>query len=329
MKTRTNRKIYIVNKKRNKRDFQFYMHQFVESAINCGLTPISEYQYLTRYKIRRIIKEILHIIPITPSASFKKNVLVCSQGSSILYNSIPYFFSYNIIPMLWDCWTECWDSLFNQLKILKCKICFVTSSQVADIISEKFPHMKVFWIPEGIDMSDYQKGEELKNREYCLYELGRQNQKYHEIVIEAYRENIITSYFRNEYNEDGSLKKLAFPTYQSLVKELPNIKIIISFPRSDTHPETAGNIETLTQRYWEAMLCGCLIIGKAPKELIEIIGYDPVINVDWENPKIQLGNIVNNIDNYQKLADKNYETALMHASWDYRMKKIKEVLSDL
>ena len=59
---------------------------------------------------------------------------------------------------------------------------------------------------------------------------------------------------------------------------MSKIKIVVSFPQNITNPKKAGDIETLTQRYWESMLSRNIIVGQAPEELIELIGYNPVIN---------------------------------------------------
>ena len=75
-------------------------------------------------------------------------------------------------------------------------------------------------------------------------------------------------------------------------------KIMVCFPQCDTNPGRAGNIETLTIRYWEAMLSGCVIIGRAPNELINLIGYNPVIEVDWERAQEQLEEILFCIENF-------------------------------
>ena len=102
---------------------------------------------------------------------------------------------------------------------------------------------------------------------------------------------------------------------------------MVCFPQSDTNPQKAGSLETLTQRYWEAMLSGCIIVGRAPQELIDFIGYNSVVEVEWDNPEMQLSNILHDIDSYQKIVDKSLESARKHASWDCRMPTIKECLS--
>lgn len=76
------------------------------------------------------------------------------------------------------------------------------------------------------------------------------------------------------------------------------------------------------------MLSGCLIIGRAPKELIDLVGYNPVIDVDWKNPEEQILNILNNIGSFQTFVDRNHDTAKKMASWDLRIQQIKNILYD-
>ena len=78
----------------------------------------------------------------------------------------------------------------------------------------------------------------------------------------------------------------------------------------------------MTQRYWESMLTRTLIVGHCPKELLKVIGYNPVVEVDWQDPNSQLRDIIANIDTYQELVDRNYQAALSHASWLKRIEFI-------
>lgn len=274
-------------------------------------------------KIKSFIIKVLDVLSVLQFR--KKNVLiVTSDGGNILWNSLPYQKSYHIIPMIWDVWPETWDRMYADLARLKCPVIFVTVRAMVNVLKSKFD-AEVYWIPEGIDCNDYVKGDDLKTRSVDLYELGRQHKQYHEIVNNLYCSGGIKKYVRNKYYADGSFE-LAYPTAQSLIDSLPTVKIIVSFPQVDTNPQKVGDLETLTQRYWEAMLSGCLIVGRAPKELIDFIGYDPVVNVNWEHPREQLKDILEHIEDYQTLVDKNYQVALDKASWDCRISVIKEIL---
>ena len=92
-----------------------------------------------------------------------------------------------------------------------------------------------------------------------------------------------------------------------------------------THSERAQNIETLTQRYWEAMLTGTLLVGHAPQELINVCGYNPVIELG-DNPTQVIKEILSNVESYQTLAERNRECAEEKAEWDKRMTEIMEIL---
>ena len=105
---------------------------------------------------------------------------------------------------------------------------------------------------------------------------------------------------------------------------LSNTQIAVSFPRCDTHKEMAGEIETLTERYWESMLSRCLMLGRAPKELVDIMGYNPVVEVDWTNPEKQLAEIYVHLSDYQELVDRNYHIAKERGVWCARIPMILE-----
>lgn len=108
-----------------------------------------------------------------------------------------------------------------------------------------------------------------------------------------------------------------------------NAKVTIALPRSITQPEIAGDIETLTQRYWECMFSRMVMVGHAPQELIDFIGYNPVIEL---NDKISaeelIADVIEHIEDYQALVDKNRETAEKQGSWDMRMKWLMSELAE-
>ena len=65
---------------------------------------------------------------------------------------------------------------------------------------------------------------------------------------------------------------------------MSDAKITIALPRSMTQLEMAGDIETLTQRYWECMFSRMVMVGHAPQELVDFIGYNPLIELREEIP---------------------------------------------
>ena len=353
-------KVYIKDRKRKQGQFQFYMQQFVESAIAGGFTPKGTVMFDVLFRINstmagfsRICSSLcsakgkaeskvsvpvvgqngggtfrrlaLMLYPYLGKKRKKKAIIVTSRGEALFKNAFPFFYTYEIVPMLWDVWPDSWESLYRELKFFECKTVFVTVKAMAEKISRELD-IQAYWLPEGIDPTGYGNEAELHDRPIEVYELGRQKRDYHAVLEELHRKGIVKQYCRNIYNDEGGLQKLAFPTADALLNSLQKIKIIVSFPQVDTHPQKAGGLDTLTQRYWEAMLSRCLIVGRAPGELIELIGYDPVVNVNWQEPEKQLEYILGNISDYQELVDRNYAVALEKAPWSRRIETLIEIV---
>ncbi len=72
----------------------------------------------------------------------------------------------------------------------------------------------------------------------------------------------------------------------------------------------------------------CLIFGIAPAELIELFGYNPVIEIDLNNPEEQLLNLIKNYQTFIPLIEKNYKNVIENNQWKNRIEKMLNILSD-
>lgn len=234
---------------------------------------------------------------------------------SISFDTFPGYACYEIIPLIWDCWPKYFEKTCQWFIKHDVRTAIFTSSQTANKMRSRFPQMNILAITEGIDTSKYKEGKNLNERSIDLLEFGRRNK----IVFDVNLPNNYT----HLYSKNG---EHLFKTEQDLVNGLADSKITICYPRCDTQPQKAGDIETLTQRYWEAMLSRIVIVGRAPKELIDLIGYNPVIEIGKENQKERIIDIINHINNYQSLVDRNKDTAKKMGSWDIRARQIMDWL---
>ena len=235
---------------------------------------------------------------------------------SINFDTFPDYACHEIIPFIWDCWPGYFEKTCKWFKRHEVRTAIFTSSQTAERMRERFPEMNILWCPEGIDTSLYSEGKELKNREIDILEFGLSNRKVFKAELPSSIKHVCTM-------QDG---KYIF-TNEELRQSMGNAKVTITLPRSITQPEVAGDIETLTQRYWECMLTRMVMVGHAPKELVDFIGYNPVIEIDFENPNEQICNILQHINDYIDLTNKNRETALLKGDWLARMQGIKGFLT--
>lgn len=187
----------------------------------------------------------------------------------------------------------------------------------AERMQERFPEMRIIWCPEAVDGDVYQNGKLLKDRTIDLLEFGRSNEKV--LQTGALSLNHVCT------KQNGKF----IYTNEQLYQAMGDAKVTIALPRSMTQPEMAGDIETLTQRYWECMFSRMVMVGHAPQELVDFIGYNPVIELRKDiSAEALIRDVLEHIDDYQELVDKNRETAERLGSWDVRMEWLMEELRE-
>ena len=212
---------------------------------------------------------------------------------SLSFDTFPDYARYEIIPLVWDCWPIYFEKTCRWFVKHNVKKAIFTSSQTAERMRERFPQMNILTITEGIDTSKYQEGKLLKKRDIDILEFGRNNNLF---------KNGLPSNIKHRCSNG---KQKMFSTDEGFHAALENSKITICFPRCDTKPEMAGDIETLTQR------------------------YNPVIEINDKDSIENVINIIENINDYQILVDKNREFALTMGDWKVRVVQIKEWLNGL
>lgn len=232
----------------------------------------------------------------------------------------PYFlFSKNKNLYIFDAWPKEQDGIIKFLNAFKVNNVFITSSHVVKIIQSKTPYTKCFWIPEGINPRMY-KHYDYQNKTIDVLALGRRYDIYHEQIVTCLENNNKTYLYEKERGN------IIFPTRNGFIEGMAKSKISICVPSSITHPDRSGNIETMTIRYLQSMVSKCIILGHAPKEMITLFGYNPVIEIDSENPEGQITSILNNYSDYFELIEKNYQTVLEKHTWNKRWTEINLLL---
>ena len=239
------------------------------------------------------------------------------EGATLRFDTFPDYLFYEIIPIIWDCWPRHFDNMATFFKKHNVRTAFFTSSQTAARMKELYPEKNIYHLPEAVNTSLYRKGKLLEDREIDYLEYGRCSKV---IKSDLLGKDIKVLSSRKNYNALIGIKRLT--------DALSNSKIVLAMTRQDNQPELAQGIDTLTQRYWECMLSGVVLLGRAPLELIDIIGYDPVVHLDKEHANEQIKDIIAHISDYQKLVDRNRESALKYGDWRIRIQTIRERLID-
>lgn len=315
------KKIILLRPFRKKGNYQFFMDWFADAWQSCGGRLQQGYSIPWTIRLMVAKSRLSRNCPILSSKREALLVLGAGYPDSFAW---PHSYTHEIIPMLWDVWPRYWSRLISSLKRHHVRTFLCTSDQVCEYVRELLPHIHVIHVPEGINPSGYLPGENLQNRTIDILELGRQLPSFHQSAISLSR---LHPDLKHMFSSVGS--PLLFPDFGSLCLGLASSKITVSYPRCDTHPEMAGNVETLTQRYWECMLSRTLIVGRAPQELIDLVGYNPVIEIFTHESSEQIYQILKNIDSYQNLVNKNYHIAQQLAPWSARCVVLKSQLNTL
>ena len=219
---------------------------------------------------------------------------------------------------------DCWPGNFSKWELLlrrfRTEVAFFAARSSAEEFAKRIPTLKAHWIPEATNPLKYSSRRPLKDRSIDVLELGRRFSAFHEAVTAT----LVAARLRHVYESVPG--QIIFPSFHELVEGLSDSKILICYPASMTHPERAGHVETTTHRYFEGMASRCLLAGHAPRELIELFGYNPVIEIHPGDAAQKIGSLLENLSTFQSLVDRNYESVLRHGSWLSRARQIKETL---
>ena len=245
--------------------------------------------------------------------------------SYMAYSEIKTFpFSYwtEIIPYSFDCWPKYYDWWASFYRRERVRIAFITARQSAQYFADLFPNMTSAWLPEAIDPTEYDASKPWAQRNIDVLEMGRRFDHYHHKITDK----LAQSEYVHLY--DRGTGKDIFPHRPDLVDGLSRTRIVICFPRSHTHPDVAGGVETVTYRYFQAMASKCLMVGHAPQELMDMFGYNPVIEIKDGEEFEQLKWVLHNLNSFAGLVDRNYDRLLEVGTWKSRVETVLNVLRE-
>lgn len=218
---------------------------------------------------------------------------------------------------LFDAWPDQYDQIEKTINRNKTNILFVSAKQSAEQLALRLKKCIVIWCPEACNVT-YYRFKSFSNRTIDILALGRKYETIHTKILES---NLPLNY---NYQYEKVQGKIIFPGRDEFIEGLASSKILICYPKSVTHPASAGQVETMTNRYLQGMASKVLLVGSCPDEMKELFGYNPVINLDEFDPISQLSNIITNFEDYIPLIEKNYEKLYNHHQWNNRWCFIKD-----
>ncbi len=228
--------------------------------------------------------------PMLPSAwrQRRRSITVLSWASAT--RTFPDTLWREVVPWIFDCWGPqfpAWEALLRRHRV---RVAFFSARDAAAHFARAIPGLAVHWLPESCDPALYHPERPLAARSIQLLELGRKHAALHDRIREPLARAGLTHWFAM----DGTRTPI-FETLDDTYRALGNTAIMACFPKSITHPHEAGGVETMTQRYLEAIGSGCVCYGRAPRELVDLFGFNPVVEMDDQDPSGQLMQLLEEI----------------------------------
>jgi hypothetical protein len=82
----------------------------------------------------------------------------------------------------------------------------------------------------------------------------------------------------------------------------------------------------MTHRYLESIASRCLVLGRAPAQLVDLLGFDPVVPADLSAPWPQVREVLSDLARYQHQVDAAYDRVRDVGSWDVRMREVLQAV---
>jgi len=281
-----------------------------DALIRAGARPLRR---------RRQLGRVLRRLPLASKAPHVGGTIILPMMGWDAVKAAAYGTWSSTVPVCWDVWEPQWPQWVRSLEKLRPQLVFVTAQQSAEYLAEHLP-MPVLHLPEATTVSGYQPGLPLAERSIDVLELGRRDEEWHAAALRC----LSTSY-RHHYEQVPG--QIIFPTRQELVAGLADARISICIPGSMTNAARCGTVETATHRYFESFASRALVLGHAPDELLDLFGYNPVVEIDWQRPAEQLLALLSDISTWQAHVDRNYQRVLEVGDWAQRAATIMSVLS--
>jgi hypothetical protein len=288
-----------------------------------GLSDIAfhQWRFLTKYKI-----------PHTPLSYLNYNKFKNPENIPLYFTilmgadfrkCLPRF----MLPVrksiyMFDAWPSAHELIKQFVHHFGVEHAFLSSSQAVERLNTMVGKSLFYWIPEGINPSEYR---------FCQYSdktidvlaFGRQYTMYHDKIKGLLQSN--NKVYLNARTENTK----TFPLFKSrdeFTNALSRTKVSVCVPSSISNPVRAGDIETMTIRYLQSMVSKCLIVGHAPGEMIRLFGYNPLVEIDLDNAGSQIIDILSDYSSYFALIEQNYRNVIENHTWGHRWRNILDIL---
>ena len=226
---------------------------------------------------------------------------------------------------VWDCWEPEFDDWQKVLDELNPDHIFFSFRQTYEHFKDRYD---CSWIPQSANLLSFKNLNSRKSR--MLLQMGRVNSEIHKRIISYMNDHHLED-IRDNYAYRRDDKEVLFPDLKELVEEINRSKYIVCIPKCYENPKRTGNISAMTGRYYEAIVCKTMIIGKKPLVFDELFGKDGMIefNDDFSDFDEKIDEMENDPERYNEITQKNYECFMNNHTWSHRLDQMFDVIDNI
>lgn len=226
-----------------------------------------------------------------------------------------------LVPWIYDCWGPNFDEWERLLRRNRVRLAFFTARAAAEHFARKVPGLTTRWLPECHELRLLSPSLPLRDRPVHVLELGRRLASVHDGI----RGPLERAGKQHLYDKGSHAS--AVPGLDALYKKMGESAVVVCYPKARTHPEGAGGVETVTQRYFETLGSGCLAVGQCPAELRDLYGFDPVIALRESDPGAHMLEILADLGSYQAHVDRCLARTREVGHFDIRAKQMLDAIA--
>lgn len=229
-----------------------------------------------------------------------------------------------LIIYIFDCWESQWErceSIFNEIN--PWMICFAYKKA-----KEHFSNIyeRCYYLPQSMDIRYFHAYETKKTR--LFIQMGRKTERLHNMVTNYLKIHNIEDCQEN-YIYERIKGNIIFPEVKELAEEISKSYFFLAAPQNIENEKLTGKISETTARFYEAMACKTLIIGIKPRDSFdELFPYkEAMIEVSEANFNSNIDALRNNIEQYNKIVENNYNYVMEHHRWKNRYRMLLELIN--
>ncbi len=225
---------------------------------------------------------------------------------------------------VWDCWEPEYGRWQGIIEDLKPDYLLFSFKQNFEDFKERYGNC--FWVPQSANTYYFKDLGIGKTR--LFIQMGRVNPAMHGMILNYLKKKGLDDSEEN-YVYRRKKKEALFPELEDLVKEINRSKYLVCIPKCCENPLRTGKICAMTGRYYEAIACKTLIIGKKPLVFDELFPEDGMIEFDEDQGRFDevIDDLENNEEKYRDIVDRNYECFFEKHSWTRRLEQILRIIN--